>query len=135
VRRGAPVCRRDFGEELLSGHLDGVLSHGDSLRVERHLRECAICSGIFEELRELREAFRGAVSPRGRELRHHPGRGRHHAAQAVWASGLDDAGRELGRGSVLGVRFGRSMMNGIVAGLLVAGRLARLEDEAAGGSR
>lgn len=41
-------------EVLLSGYIDGELTHGDRQRVEVHCDACADCRRQFEELVELR---------------------------------------------------------------------------------
>lgn len=47
-------CGRPFAEPLITGYLDGVLSHGNCRRVRLHLRRCAACRRLLEDLRELR---------------------------------------------------------------------------------
>ena len=54
-------CGRRFGEELLSGYLDGVLAQGDRQRVELHLAECAACRDLVEQLGGVRLAARGTI--------------------------------------------------------------------------
>lgn len=47
-------CGRPFAEALISGYLDGVISQLNCRRIRLHLRRCAICRELFEDLRELR---------------------------------------------------------------------------------
>lgn len=49
-------CGRTFDEELLTGHLDGVLTQADEQRVRLHLESCADCRGLSDQLRDAREA-------------------------------------------------------------------------------
>jgi anti-sigma factor RsiW len=56
-----PECGRRFGEELLSGYLDGVLPQGDRQRVELHLADCAACRGLVDQLGGMRLAARGTA--------------------------------------------------------------------------
>ncbi len=51
-------CQRSFDEELLSGHLDGVLTQADAQRVRLHLEDCPACRTLVEELSSMREATR-----------------------------------------------------------------------------
>jgi len=54
-------CGRRFGEELLSGYLDGVLAQGDRQRVELHLENCADCRALVDQLGGMRLAARGTA--------------------------------------------------------------------------
>lgn len=44
-----------FDEAMLSGYLDGELTQGDRQKVSLHLADCSECSGIVNDLRNLRE--------------------------------------------------------------------------------
>ena len=55
------ACGRRFGEELLSGYVDGALAQGDRQRVELHLASCASCRELAGQLGALREAARGTA--------------------------------------------------------------------------
>jgi anti-sigma factor RsiW len=49
-----------FGEEQISAYLDKQLDPGEARALEIHLRECESCHGVFDEMRELTNLFRGA---------------------------------------------------------------------------
>ena len=49
-------CERNT-EPLISGYLDGVLDPSDRRWVERHLRQCATCRRLLDDLREIRSAM------------------------------------------------------------------------------
>lgn len=46
----------DFDEALVSGYLDGELTHGEAQRVRVHLEGCPACRDVEKELRQLKEA-------------------------------------------------------------------------------
>ncbi len=48
-------CNRSFPEEFLTGYLDEALTQEDAQRVRLHLEDCPECSGIYEDLSEMRE--------------------------------------------------------------------------------
>jgi len=54
-------CGRRFGEEMLSGYLDGALTQGERQRVALHLEGCDHCRGELAELSALRAAARGTA--------------------------------------------------------------------------
>jgi anti-sigma factor RsiW len=54
-------CGRRFGEELLSGYLDGMLAQGERQRVELHLASCVTCRGLVDDLTAVRHAARGTT--------------------------------------------------------------------------
>jgi anti-sigma factor RsiW len=54
-------CGRRFGEELLSGYLDGVLAQGERQQVELHLASCATCRTLVDDLGVVRHAARGTA--------------------------------------------------------------------------
>lgn len=51
----APTCKRPFDEELLSGYIDGALSHHQAQRVRIHIESCATCRTLYEELTSMRQ--------------------------------------------------------------------------------
>ncbi|HXT19970.1 MAG TPA: zf-HC2 domain-containing protein [Thermoanaerobaculia bacterium] len=54
-------CGRRFGEELLSGYLDGALTQRERQRVALHLEGCADCRREVDELGAVRSAARGTA--------------------------------------------------------------------------
>jgi len=54
-------CGRRFGEELLSGYLDGALTQRERQRVALHLEGCADCRRELDELGAVRSAARGTA--------------------------------------------------------------------------
>lgn len=54
-------CGRRFGEELLSGYLDGALTQRERQRVSLHLESCPDCRRELAELGALRSAARGTA--------------------------------------------------------------------------
>ena len=46
----------DTYKPLLMGYLDGELTELESLRMERHLEDCADCRAELEDFRKLKEA-------------------------------------------------------------------------------
>ena len=54
-------CGRRFGEELLSGYLDGALTQRERQRVSLHLEGCPDCRRELAELGALRSAARGTA--------------------------------------------------------------------------
>jgi anti-sigma factor RsiW len=54
-------CGRRFGEELLSGYVDGMLAQGERQRVELHLASCAACRELTDQLGAVRQAARGSA--------------------------------------------------------------------------
>jgi anti-sigma factor RsiW len=56
----ALVCRDAV--ELVSGYLDGTLSHRDRRRLEKHLALCDACTAYLEQMRATIAAS-GTVSP------------------------------------------------------------------------
>jgi anti-sigma factor RsiW len=57
----AAPCGRRFGEELLSGYLDGALTQRERQRVSLHLEGCPDCRRQLAELGALRSAARGTA--------------------------------------------------------------------------
>ena len=54
-------CERSFSEVLLSGYLDHALNQAQAQKIRVHLEDCMECSGLYEELRTLREAARSTT--------------------------------------------------------------------------
>jgi predicted anti-sigma-YlaC factor YlaD len=54
-------CGRRFGEELLSGYLDGALTQRERQRVSLHLESCPDCRRELAELGAVRSAARGTA--------------------------------------------------------------------------
>jgi anti-sigma factor RsiW len=48
-------CARPFDEALLSGYVDGVLTHAEEQRVRVHVEDCAACRRQVEEMQQVRE--------------------------------------------------------------------------------
>ncbi len=46
--------------ETISTYLDDELEEKDRISVETHIKSCANCAGVLEEMRSLRMAFKGA---------------------------------------------------------------------------
>ena len=59
--RAAAPCGRRFGEELLSGYLDGALTQRERQLVALHLEACAACRAELDDLTALRSAARGTA--------------------------------------------------------------------------
>ncbi len=51
----APSCTRSFGEEQLSGYLDGALPQSQAQHVRLHVEDCSACQRLLGELATLRE--------------------------------------------------------------------------------
>ncbi len=45
-----------YGDEMLTGYIDGVLTQGDRQRVQLRLETCERCRSMVEELEGIREA-------------------------------------------------------------------------------
>ena len=58
MRGEKTTCTRSFDEALLSGYLDGALSHREAQKTRLHLEDCATCRTLLEELGAMREAAR-----------------------------------------------------------------------------
>jgi anti-sigma factor RsiW len=54
-------CGRRFGEELLSGYVDGMLAQGERQQVELHLASCASCRALTDQLGAMRQAARATA--------------------------------------------------------------------------
>lgn len=52
-----------FDETLLSAYLDDELTQAESQRVRLHLEECESCSGVLEQMKEIREATMSTPFP------------------------------------------------------------------------
>lgn len=49
-------CPTSFEQSLISGYMDGELTQAADQKVRIHLKECAHCRELFEELQTMREA-------------------------------------------------------------------------------
>ena len=51
-------CGRSFTEELITGYLDRVIDPEECRQVRRHLRHCAACSRLLDDLCLIRATMK-----------------------------------------------------------------------------